>query len=431
MHNIELTSNITLLNEQIIELIGFGKKNQNVHKHVKMLARKLRSTAEKVAIEYKQMEAIKRERLMEHEQKEKLLQSKIDELEAANAEYAENHKRAPDTDTICKICKKIINDDIDLDGVDPTDLRTFRRLLTRLWPVKTFKHTSLQERDSLRLLPNHIVIMSDRLFTDDEQGKPTKMGPIEKEILSQFPDLDNEPPTKCLGGYNITLEEVTNCRIKGSNKNLEKKRSISVMLRHDSNGDNMVKAHGQLLEIKQTMIETEVDKTTLIPPTYTDIIMLQKIIECVFKDTQFKIQIVAGKGALGSYAKATRSKAQPDRGEAIIVEASESKGYDLLLGTLRERMTPQSAAAIKGVKKTANGNLLLQIRGEANATDLREQVTKILDTSKTRIADGQTRKTLFIRGIDSMATSEEIRSSLFSTYKPEHPEDWHAANNQQ
>lgn len=203
-----------------------------------------------------------------------------------------------------------------------------------------------------------------------------KMSHIKKEILSQFPDLDNEPPTKCSGGYNIILEEVTICRIKGTNKNLEKKRSISVMLRHYSDGDNMEKAHGQLLELKQTMLETEVDKTTLIPPAYVDTIMLQKIIECVFKDTQFKIQIVAGKGALGSYAKATRSKAQADRGEAIIVEASESKGYDLLLGTLREKMNPEPAAAMKGVKKTANGNLFLQIRGEANATDLREQVTE-------------------------------------------------------
>lgn len=422
-HNIELTNSIILLNEQIIELIDFGKRNQNVHKHVKMLARKLRGTAEKVAMDFKRTEADKRERIIEYEQRNKLLQVKTEELEKVNAEHVEKQKRAPVLDTICKICKKITEDDIDFASVDPGDLNTFRLLLTKPWPVNAFKHTNLQERDSIRTLPNHVVIMSDRLFIDKEEGKPARMGNIEKEILSQFPDLDNEPPTKCSGGYNITLEEVTNCRIKGTNKNLEKKRTISVMLRHDNERDNMEKAHGQLLELKQTMLETEVGKTTLIPPAYIDTNTLRKIIECVFKETQLKIQIVAEKGALGSYAKATRTKARPNRGEAIIVEASESKGYDSLLGTLREKMNPSSAAAIKGVKKTANGNLLLQIRGEANAADLRGQVTEILDTAKIRIADGQTRKTLFIRGIDSMATTKEIRGALFSSSNPEYPED--------
>lgn len=144
----------TLLNEQILELIEIGKRNQNVHKHVKMLARKLRNTAEKVAMEYKRMEAIKRECSTEHEQKEKLLQPKIDELETANAEYAEKLKCVPDTDTICKICKKITNDDIDLVVVDPSNLRTFRPLLAKPWPVNAFKHTSLQERDSMRSYPH-------------------------------------------------------------------------------------------------------------------------------------------------------------------------------------------------------------------------------------------------------------------------------------
>lgn len=374
-------------------------------------------------MDYKRSEATKKEIKLDNQQIEALLQQKIDQLEKTNTEYAKKSKDVSDADSICKICKRSAKADENLTGTVPDDLSTLRPLLTKPWPVKFFKRTILVEKDSVSVLPNHRVIMSDRLFVDKEGGRPSKLDKLEKDILSQFPNLDNETPTKCPGGYNITLEEVINCKIKGSGKNLEKRRTIAIMLRHNAEGDNLEKVHGQLLDLKQAMIEAGVDKTFLVVPTYIDSNVLRKTLECVFKDTQVNIQVIVEKGAIGSYANATRGKVRRERGEAIIIESSEGKGYDSLLATLKEKMDSNSAAAIKGVQKTSNGNLLLQVRENAIAADLKNQVVGILDTNKIRIADGLSKQTLFIRGIDSMAATEEIRGKILFFSKPEHPED--------
>jgi len=146
------------------------------------------------------------------------------------------------------------------------------------------------------------------------------------------------------------------------------------MFRHDAEGDTLEKVHGQLLELKQAITEAGVGKTVLGPPTYIDSNTLRNILECVFKDTQLNIQVTVEKGAPGSYANATRGKVrgERERGEAIIIESSEGKGYDSLLATLKEKMDTNSATVIKGVKKTANGNLLLQVRGDTRASDLKD-----------------------------------------------------------
>lgn len=218
MNDKVLSSSIIQLNEQILELIEFGKKKQNVHKKVKLLSRKLRATAERIAMDYKRTEAAKKEIKLYNKQKESLLQQKIYQLEKANAEYANKYKEIPDTDNICKFCKISTKADDNLIGIAPNDLSTFRSLLAVPWPAKAFKRTIFLEKDSTSVLPNHVVIMSDRLYIDKEQGRPSKLGKLEKGILSQFPNLDNKTPTKCPGGYNITLEVVTNCKIKGSGK---------------------------------------------------------------------------------------------------------------------------------------------------------------------------------------------------------------------
>lgn len=194
------------------------------------------------------------------------------------------------------------------------------------------------------------------------------------------------------------------------------------MLRHDNVGDNLEKIHGQLLETKKIMLEAETSEATLIAPAYIDSKTLQKIVECVLSDTNIMAKIVAEKVALGTYATATRGNMRNNRCEALIVEATEDKGYDSLLGTLRDKLNADSAAGITGVKKTDNGNLLLQIRRDTKADDLRGIVGGILETDKIKATDGLARKTLLIRGIDAMATIKEIRESFVSSCRPEHIE---------
>lgn len=427
MHEIQPSANITLLNKQVLELIEFGSKNQNVHKQVKALARKLRETAEKVALDYKRAEFTKKEKERDIHRREKLLQDKMEELEdLRKTNVGKNHS---EVESVCQICKNQITDVSNLNNVEPSELKSFRHLVNRPWHKDTFRHTKLVARSSIGKIPNHVIILSDRLFDSKEESHTNVTNKIEKEVLSQFPELENEIPSECLGGYNISLEEVTTSRIKGTNKNTERTRSVSVMLRHDSKGDNLEKAHGQLLEVKKTLLETGMNEITLIAPTYIEMNALQKTCECVLKDTNVNMQIVTEKATPGSYAKATRAKVRKDRGEALIVEANEGKGYDTLLSELRKKLDPDAAVNISGVKKTINGNLLLSIRGDSEASKLKEAVSEILDTSKVRVADGLTRRTVFVKGIDSMASDEEIKRALLSVCKLEHQEQFRMAVN--
>jgi len=419
MHEIEPSANLVLLNKQVLELIQFGQDNQNVHKQVKALARTLRSTIEKVTLDYKHAEFQRRESERARVHTEKQLYHRIEELET---EMEQKASSSSNSKNVCPKCGNNVSEDINLNDVHPDDLETFKSLIARQWPGSAFKRTKLEGKDILGKIPDHVVILSDKLFTDKEKGITTNTSKLEREILTQFPELDREAPTRCPGGYSVTLEEVTLCRIKGTNKNIEKKRTVSLVLRHDNVGDNLEKIHAQLLETKKIMIEAETSEATLIAPAYIDCKTFQKIVECVLSDTNIMVIIVAEKVALGSYATATRGNMRKNRCEALIVEATDDKGYDSLLGTLRDKLNVDSAAGITGVKKTGNGNLLLQIRRDAKADELRAIVGDILETDKIRATDGLTRKTLLIRGIDAMATIEEIRESFVSICRPEHTE---------
>lgn len=428
MHEIQPSANIALLHKQVLELIDFGSRNQNVHKHIKSLARKLRDTAEKVTLDYKRTEFTKKENERDVLRREQHLQERIEQLEELGKTKAEENTVV---ETICPTCKTQTAVVSTLVGIDPIDLKSFRQMTSRPWQKTTFRRTKLLSRSGIGKIPDHVVILSDRLYDGKEESQTKAANKMEKEVLTQFPELEKEAPTECLGGYNICLEEVTSSKIKGTSRNTVKSRSVSVMFRHDDAGDNLEKTHGQLLEVKKTLIEAEIKEITLVAPTYIDSNVLQKLCECVFVDTNISVQIAVEKAAKavekavsGSYAKAARGKVRRDRGEALIVEASEDKGYDNLLGELRNKLSPNAAASITRVKKTTNGNLLLSIRGEAEANQLRNTVSEILTTNKIRVADGLTKKTLFVKGIDSMASNEEIKETLLTICKLEHQEQF-------
>lgn len=418
LHEIEPSSSIALLNEQVLELIEFARKNTNVHKQIKNMSRKLRATAEKIALDYKKAEYARREIERNSTAKESLFKKEIEELKKASAERKEQNLSRENI--YCSLCRKQVNDNVDLNRADPEDLNSFRQYVTKPWPEGLFTRTRIVEKDKIGRIPDHVAVLSDSLFTDQKKGHTAKGNRLEIDILDQFPEIDTEPPIECPGGFSITLEEMSSFRIKATNKNIEKRRTVSVMLRRDDQGDNVEKVHGLLLELKKVLLEAKTNIATIVAPTYINCKIMQKIVECVFRDVLIEIEIIVAKGALGSYAKATRGRERPDRGEALIIEASESRGYNSLLGTLREKLNASTAAGIKSVKKTANGNLLLQIRGEAKAEELRGRVKEALGTDNIRMADGLPRKTLFIRGIDGMAETKEIRDALFAACTLDH-----------
>lgn len=171
---------------------------------------------------------------------------------------------------------------MDLNRADPEDINSFRQYVTKPWPEGLFTRTNIVEKDKIGRIPDHVAVLSDSLFTDQKRGHTAKGNRLENDILDQFPEIDTEPLIECPGGFSITLEEMSSFRIKATNKNIEKRRTVSIMLRRDDKGDNVEKVHGLLLELKKVLLEAKTNIATIVAPTYIKCKILQKIVECVF-----------------------------------------------------------------------------------------------------------------------------------------------------
>lgn len=416
LHEIEPSRNISLLIEKAAELIEFGRKNNNVHRQVKNLAGQIKGMAEKILLDYRKAELTRLEEKRDSDLREESLHKRITELE--------NSKKTASS-TTCESCGKSDNTEVtSLDGMYLEDIKSVRECVARTWRANTYKCTNVIERDHIGKLPDHIVILSDRLYIDRAKTErvKSKANKIEREVADIFPELESEEPSPCQGGYSITLEELTSCKIRGVNKNTEKKRIVSIMFRKDADGDNLEKLYGLLLETKNALREAGTTQITVVAPAYLDATSFRKLVECIFKDTNTLIEIIFALGSFRSYAGATR-EIQRNRGEAVIIETNQGRDYNLLLNKLKEGLSPTEAKDISTVRKTTNGNLLLQIKKDATGNDLKNKVEEVIGIKGvTRTADGVARKTLFLRGIDSMATLQEVREALLFSYSLEHPE---------
>lgn len=419
LHEIMPSDNIATLIKKASELIDFCRTNANVHKYIKNQAGQLRGAAERVLLDYKKAEIARRKEERNCELRENSLQSRIAELEQMNKNT--QNEEVKQTLNLCTRCNNPVNETVDLSQVQPGELNSFREHILKKWHNSLFTCTSITEKESIGRAPAHIAVLSDRLLSEEGMIKSDETSRFEKEIISLFPELEAEAPLECLGGYSTTLEESVNVKIRSSNKHMETKRTATIMLRKDDVGDNIEQLHGLLVEFRKVLLEARADCASIVAPGYVESSILRKITECVFRDLDVKIQIIVAKGSLNSYAKVTRGAAKKSRGEALIVEATETRDYNHLLGTLKEKLNPDLATGVKGVKKTTNGNLLLQIREEAKASEIRELVEGVLGPGAIRTADGLPRKTFFVRGIDGMTEIGEVKTALLRAHAAEHP----------
>lgn len=102
---------------------------------------------------------------------ENQLHHRIKELET---EIEQKASSSTESRNVCQKCGNNTREDINLNDVQPDDLESFKSLITRQWPGNAFKRTKLEGKDILEKIPDHVVILSDKLFTDKEKGLTTK-----------------------------------------------------------------------------------------------------------------------------------------------------------------------------------------------------------------------------------------------------------------
>lgn len=136
---------------------------------------------------------------------------------------------------------------------------------------------------------------------------------------------------------------------------------------------------------------------------------LRKLVEFVFKDTKHKINIYAKKETDNS----GKSKTQRET-YAMIVE-EPNKNYREVLSTVKAAIGNKTAGkAIKGIRSTRDGKLLITTEKDKNVLEsIQQSIADGSQNIKIRQAGQKTlNEIIYIRGIDALTSREEVVEAL-------------------
>ncbi|ENN74968.1 hypothetical protein YQE_08464, partial [Dendroctonus ponderosae] len=183
---------------------------------------------------------------------------------------------------------------------------------------------------------------------------------LNKEIMDRYPELEEEQAIDYDGGEYLTLVDFK-LNIGGGIGKAEKitrKKTVTALCTDENRSESEVYAL-----LKQTKKREQELKTT-------------------------EIYIVAPK-------------------------ATEESTYRGMLMKLKVRKREDWMSSVGQVRKTANGNLLLKLKGNENLENARKSVQNVLGP-KMGIKGGNRMKTFFIRDLDMVTTLEEVKKQLSS-----------------
>lgn len=108
---------------------------------------------------------------------------------------------------------------------------------------------------------------------------------------------------------------------------------------------------------------------------------------------------------------ASRPKKRATKGEAIIVNAGDS--YAGILRKLKENISNDNILGdIKGVRKTANGNLLIDVNPR-KTNNVKETLQRLAQSQAIRaVNDRDKQKVIHIKEIDSITQKDDVQAEL-------------------
>ncbi|CAG9771489.1 unnamed protein product [Ceutorhynchus assimilis] len=234
INDIRPRDNLTRLKSKVTELIKFCQETQNVHKTIKSLAKSISSLVECTIAEYKtdnferKLEKGKQRQTIEdikivYEEKDKIKDETIDQLRQLLTEI-ENKT--------CS-CKRTPEETIDsIEEKDTEIFEDIENLLNLPWASKAFKTTIEVERSNMGRRPNHLILFSSE--EREHQNTEKKSNKLEEEIVNLFPELLEEEPTLCEGGFYTTLEENSTYRVRATNKTISNRKTTSIVYKPKS-----------------------------------------------------------------------------------------------------------------------------------------------------------------------------------------------------
>lgn len=392
------------------ELETFCKTNQNVHREIKKLVGELKYSGKVVATEDSNMRTVLQETKKTYEEEEQIL---IHRKEKTKAEI----KKLRDTQDgggTCLKCRSAETKaaiEVDFKRLNIQTYEDFQPLAEKKWTLNSFKKTTLDASDSLKVDADHLVI-----FCDLEANRRTKWS---RRIINRFPEILEVEEYTCEGGKYAQIEQETIYKSKDGTNN-KKRKTITVAYFDPTRQDerNKKDVFNILKELKDYIKNNDVQETVVAMalPQGIGTKQTRKILECIFYNTNCKITVKKDSDKGNTKDRDRKS------GQAITIDGSSNTFADTLKKIKEVVKDEDQLQRIKKVQRTAKGDLMIKIEREAKP--IKDQIEEALQGQKIRTVGEAKQKTLQIRDIDETCEEEEIRNILNARCQIQAPDNF-------
>nr|XP_037877412.1 uncharacterized protein LOC119630951 [Bombyx mori] len=377
------------LKTKIDKLVKFGKENKNVHRQIKDLLIDLPGLMERVTIRYKDDTNKPTEMEQKFEAYKKEQEEKIRRLEQEIKELKTLHKRETGENQLFKLDDQMIDSYDDFSKVSSMD-----------WTQDSYKRTKIGHGDIFLRTTDCIVY-----FCDEREKAHSR---LTRRVLSRYPEVTKSEKMACAGGAYVTVERETTIKTK---EGRQTDKTSAVIMFHDAtkqDGRSQKDMYELLSELTKIVEEMGNKELTIIKPQGIDTGVTRKMLEVLFRGKDIKLELRTPKKGENTNNTETRK-----RDDVIVIEGGTTTYADTVKRLKEGIKGTASLENIKGVKKTAKGQVLVRVMG--NIEEMTGKIREMMGDRKVRRTGGSKKKVLHIKGMDSSVEMEEVREDLKST----------------
>lgn len=278
-------------------------------------------------------------------------------------------------------------------GKDPA---TYEKAMGMEWPKEMYKNTVFHERETAWDEGNLLVIIEKGTYMDES----------EKEQLGRARDLSLILDNRIDYGkieYRRKTIETTSSRGQVENETIITALIPVINIDGARNLKEAMREVGPFVENYDIQsIKVVTTKASKIKEN-----VLRNVLESMFIEKRMNIQI--GKETKKKSLKDGNDQQRPRNGKLVV--KAEGKSFVEMVKDLKEKVDPEKEEIkIKYMKKTKNGDLLLEVEGgDEKASKLKETIAR--DTGRTVESAGR-EKSIIITDIDATLKAEEVKAQV-------------------
>lgn len=276
------------------------------------------------------------------------------------------------------------------------------KIIDHDWPRKCFKNTDVTVKATYRDLHGDLaVIINPSTITT---------GAMAEDIIASYPDI-TRLMTEGLEEGNIEYVKTNTVRTsKGQTEESSKMLYVLPYKLEQDGVDDICKLYELInkLENQTSIHSTNLLKLVALGNLNTD--YLRKCAEFAFRGTEKKIEILTVEVNKKSRHKSLSRKERPQIEKVII--KSEGKQYADILRTIKNNVNiDEVGIKVKNIKKTAKGEVMLEIEGGKDKAEALKQAIKN-SNGDTKVTIRNNDDVIHVSGIDGDVNDAEIAKAI-------------------